>query len=73
MGSFFAALTTCTFLLALNSKKTPRIDKKESLNDEHHPSILMTILRATEHLSGKNGALKWSILVRKRWYNLQKT
>ena len=26
----------------------------------------------TEHLSGKNGALRWSILVRKQKHNVQK-
>ena len=42
------------------------------LYSEHYPSILVTILRYTEHFSGKNGALRWSILVGKQKHNVQK-
>ena len=32
----------------------------------------MTSLGETEHFSGKNGALRWSILVGKQKHNVQK-
>ena len=32
----------------------------------------MTFLGETEHFSGKNGALRWSILVGKQKHNVQK-
>ena len=32
----------------------------------------MTFFGETEHFSGKNGALRWSILVGKQKYNVQK-
>ena len=32
----------------------------------------MTFFGQTEHFSGKNGALRWSILVRKQKHNIQK-
>ena len=32
----------------------------------------MTFLGLTEHFSGKNGALRWSILVGKQKHNVQK-
>ena len=35
-------------------------------------SILVTFLGVTEHFSGKNGALRWSILVGKRKHNVQR-
>ena len=38
--------------------------------NEHYPSILVTW--ETEHFSGKNGALRWSILVGKQKHNVQK-
>ena len=40
--------------------------------NEHHPSILVTFWGETEHFSGKNGALRWSILVGKQKHNEQK-
>ena len=42
------------------------------LYNEHYPSILVTILRKTEHFSGENGALRWGILVGKQKYNVLK-
>ena len=36
------------------------------------PSILVTFLGETKHFSGKNGALRWSILVGKQKHNVQK-
>ena len=35
-------------------------------------SILVTLWGETEHFSGKNGALRWSILVGKKKHNVQK-
>ena len=46
--------------------------KKKRLYNEHYPSILVTSLGETEHFSGKNGALRWSILVGKQKHNVQK-
>ena len=40
--------------------------------NEHYLSILVTFWGETEHVSGKNGALRWSILVGKQKYNVQK-
>ena len=40
--------------------KTLRLIKKP-LYDKYYQSILVTFLRLTEHFSGKNGALRWSI------------
>ena len=40
--------------------------------NEHYPSILVTFWGETEHFSGKNGALRWSILVGKQKHNVQK-
>ena len=45
---------------------------KKRLYNEHYPSILVTFLGETEHFSGKNGALRWSILVGKQKHNVQK-
>ena len=45
---------------------------KKRLYNEHYPSILVTSLGETEHFSGKNGALRWSILVGKQKHNVQK-
>ena len=56
-----------TFLLALNPLKMFRINK-EGLSMMRLLSILVT----TEHFSGKNGALRWSILVGKRKHNVQR-
>ena len=39
---------------------------------EHYPSILVTFFGETEHFSGRIGALRWSILVRKQMHNVQK-
>ena len=38
--------------------------------NEHYPSILVTFWGETEHFSGKNGALRWSILVGKQKHTL---
>ena len=46
--------------------------KKNRLYNEHYPSILVTFLKETEHFSGKNGALRWSILAGKQKDNVQK-
>ena len=42
---------------------------KQALYNEHYPSILVTFLEETEHFSGENGALRWSILVGKQKHN----
>ena len=39
---------------------------------QHYPSILLTFLGETEHFSGKNGELRWSILVGRQKHNVQK-
>ena len=49
-----------------------KLIKKNLLYNEHFPSILVTFLGETEHFSGKNGALRWSILVGKQKHNVQK-
>ncbi len=51
--------------------KTLKLIKK-CLYNEHYPSILVTSMGETEHFSGKNGALRWSILVGKQKHNVQK-
>ena len=38
----------------------------------YNPSILVTFWGQTEHSSGENGALRWSILVGKQRHNVQK-
>ena len=40
--------------------------------NEHYPNILVTFWGENEHFSGKNGALRWSILVGKQKHNVQK-
>ncbi len=52
--------------------KTLKLIKKNLLYNEHYPSILVTFLGETEHFSGKNGALRCSILVGKQKHNVQK-
>ena len=37
-----------------------------------YPSILVTFFGETEHFSGRIGALRWSILMRKQKHNVQK-
>ena len=45
---------------------------KGRLYNEHYPSVLVTLFEKTVHLSGKNEALRWSILVGKQKDNVQK-
>ena len=52
--------------------KTLKLINKKPLYNEHYPSILVTILRESERFSGKNRALRCSILVGKQKHNVQK-
>ena len=45
---------------------------KEGLSVVRLLSILVTFLGTIEHFSGKNGALRWSILVGKQKHNVQR-
>ena len=59
---------TYTFSLALNPLRTFRITKKRlSLIFQAFNDFLKTI----EYFSGKNGALRWRILVGKQKHNVQ--
>ena len=44
----------------------------QTLYDKHYRGILATFVGLNEHFSGKNGALRWSILVGKQKHNVQK-
>ena len=57
-----------TFSLALNPLRTFRITKNASHWFSEH---LMTFLKTIEYFSGKNGALRWGILVGKQKHNVQ--
>ena len=51
----------CTIWVGIALSSNVTINKKR-LYEQHYQSILVTFLGLTEHFSGRNGALRWSIL-----------